>query len=57
MDFKKVANANHEDAGAHTTRSFSRHGLSKRARKAKRLVNRAAKRSVAREALKEEQQR
>ncbi len=35
----KLANRAHEDAGAHTTRTFSKHGLSKAARELKRMHN------------------
>lgn len=52
--YRKIANANHEEAGAYTTRSFSRHGLGKGARKLKKIVNRNAKRAEAREAFRVE---
>lgn len=51
--WKKIANAEHEEEAAATTRHFSRHGLSKRARRVKRIRNRAAKRAEARIVLKE----
>lgn len=45
---KKIANRGFEEAASHTTRSFSRHGLSRRARIEKHLRNRIAKRAEAR---------
>lgn len=45
---KKIANQNWEEAGCSTTRSTNRHGLGRGARRAKVLVNRAAKRGDAR---------
>ncbi len=48
MNHKKIANAHYEDAGSNTTRSCSRHGLSKGAVKMKKIVNRRAKRVEAR---------
>lgn len=54
MDSKKLANKGFEEESSYTTRSFSRHGLSKSMRRIKTLRNRAAKRKVNREALREE---
>ena len=51
MDFKKLANENHEYH--YTTRTFSKHGVSAKIRRAQRLADRAAKREVARRDLKE----
>jgi hypothetical protein len=46
--WKKIANDNHEEVAAYTTRSFSRHGLSRGLAREKRLRNRRAKRIDAR---------
>ncbi len=53
--YKKIANAHYEEVGAHTTRSFSRHGLGKVFAAAKRLANRRAKRKEARLDLREKE--
>lgn len=52
--YRKIANVNHEEIGALTSRHVSRHGLSKGARNLKKLVNRAAKRLEARIAFRDE---
>lgn len=44
MNYKKIANAKHEDIGAYTTRSTTRHGMSRVLRREKRRRNRTAKR-------------
>lgn len=49
----KYANEGHEDITVATTRSVSRHGLSKGQRREKKVRNRAAKRFEARMALAE----
>lgn len=51
---KKIANENHETAGRYTTRTYSKHGLSKKARDYKRIYNRIGKRAEARIAFKDE---
>lgn len=50
----KIANEAHETAGRYTTRTYSKHGLSKRARVFKRFYNRLGKRAEARIAFKDE---
>jgi len=49
----KIANDSHENAGRYTTRTYSRHGLSKGARYYKRYYNRLGKRAEARLARKD----
>lgn len=48
---KRIANDCWETAGAYTTRSYSRHGLSKGAVRAKKYYNRIGKRADAKFAL------
>lgn len=51
---KKIANKGFEAEACATTRSTSRHGLSKSTRRSKRARNRAAKHQAARTAMKDE---
>lgn len=44
----RIANWRWEEAGAHTTRSVSPHGLNRGQRRHKRMVNRGAKRKAER---------
>lgn len=41
---KRIANKSYEEAGAFTTRSFSRHGLTRKANREKKYYNRIGKR-------------
>jgi hypothetical protein len=50
----KIANAKHENGGRYTTRSYSKHGLSKAANAYKKYYNRLGKRGDARLAFKDE---
>lgn len=51
--YRRIANTNHEDAGRACTRSVSRHGAGK-AKDLARRINRAAKRTEARRALRDQ---
>lgn len=42
---KRIANKSYEEAGAFTTRSFSRHGLTRKALREKKYYNRIGKRA------------
>ena len=53
MTSHKIANKGHEDESRFTTRSYSRHGLSKTARRVKGARNRAAKIADRRAALRD----
>jgi len=51
---KKIANENHEEVTRMTTRSSSKHGLSKVLSRGKRIRNRAAKRKEEKIAFEDE---
>ncbi len=51
---RKIANENHEDGGRLSTRSVSRHGLSKATKYYKKYYNRVGKRGAKKLAFKDE---
>lgn len=52
--YKKIANENYEESASYTTRSFSKHGVSKSLKREARIRNRAAKREEERMAFEDE---